>query len=676
MTNFFFRHHLSLLIQPFVLALTFLTVRPVFSQEKSFTDSLKEELELITTDTLRTPLLRKLAWHYLAYNPQQSAPYLTELNSIANHTNDKFLLAITDNYFGIKNRLDGKYGPAIDYFQKALEFYRSDDKYKNAATGPLFNLALIYKNLGDYARALKMNFEILGVHENSGNTAMISQTYNAIGNTYKDLVKYPEAIEFFDTAYTVAKMGSHLAEMALSIRNKANVFLEMKQFEQSIPLTLESLEIELEREFNPGLAASYESLANAYSGLEEPTKALKYILDAIEINDSLGLVRELIVNYLVAADIFHRLRDLVKAEHYAAAARTKSRKIKDIESELLAEQQLAVIYELQNEYTLAIQSHKSAASLHDSLFNRDKLELMQNYEILYEVEKKETEIRNLAQQNILSNLAIDRQKKLRSVLVGGIILLLISIILIARILQLRISAQKLKRENEQVIYSKKIAQLEYQQKSIAMNSMLNGQEKERARIAKDLHDGLGSLLSTIKYQFESIIDRATRQKETNSLVHTGELLDTACDEVRRIAHNMMPQALSEFGLVAAVEDLADSVRKTGIEVFVEVLDPYLDRLPLDQENAIYRIIQELLQNCIKHAEAKRIIIQFSCFDETMIVTVEDDGIGFDTSKQKSGMGLQNIRTRIEVLKGDLEIDTTPDIGSTFMIKIPLTKTNH
>ena len=202
-----------------------------------------------------------------------------------------------------------------------------------------------------------------------------------------------------------------------------------------------------------------------------------------------------------------------------------------------------------------------------------------------------------------------------------------------------------------------------------LRAMLTGQEKERMRIARDLHDSLGSLLATVKYQFESFIEQAVRKKD-NSDNQMGQLIDQACEEVRRIAHDTMPQALSETGIVGAVDDLARPLRQAGLTVHVQSVG-VVDGLQADQEVMLYRIIQELLQNVLKHANATQVIVQFNQLEKRMYVTVEDNGVGMNGGTDSTGMGLKNIQSRITFLKADLDIDSIPGQGTTVSIEIPI-----
>ena len=201
-----------------------------------------------------------------------------------------------------------------------------------------------------------------------------------------------------------------------------------------------------------------------------------------------------------------------------------------------------------------------------------------------------------------------------------------------------------------------------------MNAMVTGQEKERNRIAKDLHDGLGSLLATIKYQFESMVQKVTLNP-SQEVKKTGWLIDNACTEVRRIAHNMMPETLVHFRLVPAVEDFLDQIREAGLQVHIENMG-LEDRLNLDQESMLYRIIQEALQNVLNHAQAEKVILQFSKFHDHIYIVIEDNGIGMDLQSAKEGLGMANIRSRVDYLGGELKVESTTGVGTTLTLKVP------
>jgi len=224
----------------------------------------------------------------------------------------------------------------------------------------------------------------------------------------------------------------------------------------------------------------------------------------------------------------------------------------------------------------------------------------------------------------------------------------------------------------------KAAQLELneahrEQQIIAMRSMLEGQEKERSRIARDLHDGLGNLLSTLKVNFGSLqinFDDKNSQKIYGS---ASQMIDEACTEVRKIAHEMMPQALKKLGLKKAIEDLVLKMNSSydfETEFHVHGSEKIFD----DNTNVmIYRIVQEALNNIVKYAKATEVSIQLTYSDDWIDLTIEDDGVGFDPGKidPDKGMGLKSIAFRTEFIGGTFDLDSSPGRGTLIAINIPL-----
>ncbi|WP_108422738.1 sensor histidine kinase [Flagellimonas amoyensis] len=229
----------------------------------------------------------------------------------------------------------------------------------------------------------------------------------------------------------------------------------------------------------------------------------------------------------------------------------------------------------------------------------------------------------------------------------------------------------------------KTAQLELhesqrEQQIISMRSMLEGQEKERSRIARDLHDGLGNLLSSLKVNIGSL---QINFDDTNSKKIYGsasQMIDEACTEVRKIAHEMMPQSLKKLGLRKAIEDLVtkmDAIHGFHAEFHVHGKEKVFD----DNTNImLFRIVQEALNNIVKYAEAKEVSVQITYSNHWFDLTIEDDGVGFDpkTLKDDKGMGLKSIAFRAEFIGGTFDINSRPGMGTLVTISIPLDKMNH
>jgi signal transduction histidine kinase len=195
--------------------------------------------------------------------------------------------------------------------------------------------------------------------------------------------------------------------------------------------------------------------------------------------------------------------------------------------------------------------------------------------------------------------------------------------------------------------------------------MIEGQEVERKRVAKDLHDGLGGLLATVKARLSA---------EAPAAAASNQLIDRACTEVRRIAHNMMPQTLALSGFSGSVRDIVAQLNHRGLDTELEIIGQPDLRLDEDGQAMLLRILQELTHNVVKHAEAEKLFIQLLDQPNQLLLTVEDDGKGFNADYvrlEKKGIGLDNIASRVAYLRGDIQYDSSPGHGTTVTLTLPL-----
>jgi signal transduction histidine kinase len=207
----------------------------------------------------------------------------------------------------------------------------------------------------------------------------------------------------------------------------------------------------------------------------------------------------------------------------------------------------------------------------------------------------------------------------------------------------------------------------------ALNSLLEGQEYERKRLAREIHDGIGPILSTLKMNLANIegdvenLIPELREKFKKSY----EMIDEASNDLRSISHNLMPKVLSDFGLVEALETFCEKINVT-INLEIDFINTGLsERLDVVTELGLYRITQELVNNTLKHAKANKITIQLIKRENTIQLMYEDNGIGFDSIMASDGMGLFNIENRTKALAGRVTVDSQKNNGMTAIIEIPL-----
>lgn len=294
--------------------------------------------------------------------------------------------------------------------------------------------------------------------------------------------------------------------------------------------------------------------------------------------------------------------------------------------------------------------------------NQELAKSIKELELKYESEKKESQIQQLERERGLQTITI-RQKNVLNLALAG----LVSIILISGLLLYFNYRQR------QLLQQQTIRELQTKQQLMATDAVLKGQEVERSRLAKDLHDGLGGILSGAKFTFDAMKDNMIMTPENQKAFARGmDLLETSIKELRRVSHNMMPESLIKTGLLEAVRDLCTDLQQSNTIIYQEY---GLDNVNFNNTVSItvYRIIQELLNNAIKHAHASEIIVQLSFHDNLLQLTVEDNGKGFTKEQIASskGMGWSNIRSRVDYLKGSIDVNSLPGKGTSVTITLSI-----
>ena len=307
-----------------------------------------------------------------------------------------------------------------------------------------------------------------------------------------------------------------------------------------------------------------------------------------------------------------------------------------------------------------------AFSIRDSVVENSRLQLMEEMQVKFDVAQKDSELK-------INQLSLQQRTLERNWLIGGAGLLGLLSLVIFFGLRSRMKANKRIAAQESTLHKQQILQLEQANQLAALNAMLEGEEKERSRIAGDLHDSLGGLLAAAKAHFNALPNITEHQELASK---TNRLIDDAAVEVRRISHNMMPRALAVSGLAGALEDLTQNLEKQGLACTLETIG--LDS-PLESGTTlmIYRIIQELTNNVVKHAEATQLLLQIIGSGNHLTIILEDNGKGFELeqARQKKGLGIASIESRVKFLQGNINWDSEPGAGTIVSIEVPVSPSN-
>lgn len=282
--------------------------------------------------------------------------------------------------------------------------------------------------------------------------------------------------------------------------------------------------------------------------------------------------------------------------------------------------------------------------LTDSLTARQTDVQVKELEARYNFAEKEKEV-----------LKLNQRSKIQQLLIWGSLVLM----LFAAFLFIFFYQQRRMRSEQ------KIKSLRQEQQIAVAQALLQGEERERGRLARDLHDGLGGMLAGVRINLSEI-----GHEEGDPFDKVIAQLDNSVTELRRIARNMMPEALLRSGLETALGDLCQSASTAQMNVELQVMNINVN-LSVQVQHIIYRIVQELLTNAMKHAAATEVFVQCSQLENTFYITMEDNGKGFDTGEahQQKGIGINNIKARVAFLHGKMDIRSSPGKGTAINIEL-------
>lgn len=327
---------------------------------------------------------------------------------------------------------------------------------------------------------------------------------------------------------------------------------------------------------------------------------------------------------------------------------------------------MAITYKGLGKMTLAYDWLERYSKLSDSVAQGKLKTEVHALELKYKDTEKQKEINELKANNIQSALAA-KNNRLINWLLGAVSLFLL-VAAAFSFLYYR-NNRKLLAQKE-LSYRQHLNELEQQQQLQYSQAMLEGEEQERRRLARDLHDGLGGMLAGAKINLSGQLENPRSENQKEDLQKIIGQLDNSVTELRRIAHNMMPENLLNFGLKTALKDLCETLMTTRTKIEFQALE--IDGpIPEQTQINIYRIVQEMLANAIRHAEATKILLQCSRNNDMFFITQEDNGKGFELNSghTENGTGLKNIRNRVGFLKGKIEIESTINEGTVINIEL-------
>lgn len=601
-----------------------------------------------------------------------------------------------------KNELE-----AVNYFLEALRYYDLiEDDYINLKRKSDISdeLSRIYADWDDFEMHKKYAYKTLEYALKQDNPDAVFSSYMSIGFYYEKKLKLNPKDE------TSLKLVEENYLKAIEVYNRNSM------------------------SFPSDLSYATTNLAGIYiryfpDSYKEKAKELVMIAKEIAVTNDEHNHLAAIHSILAEIEIKNNNKATAKVLFTLAIEHLSQSKNKDHNVELYIYEKLFEVETELNNLQSAIEYKKKYISLYKSIYDSEKLEIGKRLEAEYErkIQLKENEklqlvsekrrqqiklleLENLKKQSDIDNLKLKEENNERKLKVSELItqqklqelklsqletesknndilyyqeelkfneklntyfiIIIIAVILILFLVLFLLRQRTLKLRMNKKLFKLAIEKEKQRGKINALTSLLGGQEKERERLARDLHDGLGGLLSAIKLQLSDFSNKEDN-RHNEELKTINDHLNFAINKLRKVSHNLLPDILIKYGLETALKEFALRMVNNNLEIDVNFLG-YTKGLNTEKELFIYRIIQELVNNAIKHANASQIIIQFVEEKNSYHITVEDDGIGFDVNNLefRNSAGYNNLHSRIQFLKGTFEVNSEKNKGTSFEFNIP------
>lgn len=640
----------------FILIITFLGFSLACIAQDDERNEMLLNLKNSKEDTARIIILNEIQASYLDVDNDSALFYNKQSEALINkiqaesfryncyHAFVKIYHAKFDNQNAINYCLKG-----IDVATKNNNDFQRANSYR-----ALFSL---YFNLRKRDSAIKYAAIAMDLTEKIKDTSNIATMYGNLSRIYNEMDLYDKAIEFGKKGILLGEQYKDYKGMLISMNNLGNCYMGIDRDEEAIPVfekllldgqKYKRLRSVLNALINLGIIYFNQADGSNTGRIAKKMKEMEPLFDKADRSGE--SYRNLVYGYNYT---LQKQFELAEKEFMAGIKVAEADSITaPMESLYLA---MSTLKYAQQDLAEAAIWDKKWRALDQSLKRNEMAEYALDIEAKYETERKEAKIK-------LQEAQLKQQRIINYILIGSAITGLI-----ISLLSYRTYTQKQKLQQQRII------ELETQQQLTATEAVLKGEEQERTRLAKDLHDGLGGMLSGIKYSFNTMKGNLVMTPEnTQAFERSMDMLDSSIKEMRRVAHNMMPEALVKFGLDTALKDFCNEINTSGaLQVTYQSIG--LDNAVIDQTTAItiYRIVQELINNTMKHAAATTAIVQVTKSEGRLSVTVEDDGKGFDTAilNRSEGIGWSNIKNRVEFLKGILDVQSEKEKGTSVHIEM-------
>ena len=631
-----------------------------------------DEVKHAPDDSSRMIAFLNLGYHvYAGSKPDSAIYYYDRAFAIAKRLNNivgkmryyacygDILSAQSKNYEAIKMALKAV----------ALAETTSNDRIKGAAYN---NIAGAYTDVHDLEKGYAYYLKAITSYEKLNDKKHLAAVYANVLGIFSSVGHSPErALEYGLKAIAVSRQLDDKLVLGEALLNTSYVYVTLGRLHQATALLDEAVVISKKANDQTSLLAELAAYNRIYI-LENKYAQLK------QNSDQISRLAVLTGNgrALACGDYYLGIYNLNLKNYKVAQANLQQaialgRKNGDAAIEQNAYSALGDVQLLLNDFNGYHHSRSLEDSVRDKIHADQILINTQELEAKYNISKKEVEISDLNKEKQIQALTLQRRTSYLTALMLAVVALVIMLWLLR--------SNSIRKEKlltaEKEVKEQQIQLLEKEKELLLAQALMKGQEDERTRLAKDLHDGLGGILTGTKYSLSSMKQNMIITADNAAAFEkTMAMLDQSISELRRVAHNMMPESLLKLSLDDALVDYCQQVTDSGA-LNVHYQSFGVNDIVLDEpvKIGVYRITQELINNVVKHAGAKNAIVQITLKEEVLGITVEDDGSGFDPANLLfvDGMGYKNLKSRVDFLKGNIDVKSERGKGTSVLIQLPV-----
>ena len=639
----------------FIIAVAMLIGYAVKSQPVFTADSIWKKAKTLKNDTLKLKEYLKAAnLFYDVGKKDEVEAILNECRTIFRKTKP---VAEEVELYRLMGDIYGYGGDAKKRMLYADSMLNISKKagYKFGEAKGLLAKAVAYSFASNMEEAIKYYTPAAALFQSMGENEWLARTYKGMGNILLQATKNNEAIRVYKLAAVIYQKVNKLTDAGLVYGNIVRAFMTDNNLDSAMfyneKATAMSVNTPPGHPLHFSINISEAELQARKKNFVLAEKAIQKAMEVAEMQNIPGMLGAVYTIKSSVASSQNKFAEALKYDLLSQEIHKKSGNFSQLAHSYL---NISKDYYKLGNYKEAYDNRIKFIAINDSLFSASSAEQINELNVKYETSQKEKTIAE--QQLAISQKNVRMRTLFISLAAIAVALLLLSLFYV----------QRKKTYNQSLITLKK------EQDISLLKALMTGEEKERSRLARELHDGLGGILAAAQMQVSNleIVDTET---QLNNKQKAAELVNRAATESRRIAHNLLPETLLRFGLDEALKEYSASITESKLlKLDYESIGV---ALPLEQsvELSIYRIIQELVNNIVKHSGATEALVQLHRQQTVLSVTVEDNGSGFSPSAKKQGIGLSNIESRISYLNGSMDIRSEEKKGTSVYIEIQLDK---